>query len=169
MIWIVLIIIAVVLIIAFNIKKKVDKDNNEVSILEKFGLIITGLNEYCYRGEGTVKENPKNNITIYKQGSCQIVGLGYQMGFLTIVWKFKYWQQEMVYKKEIDVRKQFPDGKPTIEWQENVLTTIISEFLAQYKEHEAKVDASGITGEMLSNLGIDEGNYRKAKEIFNKV
>lgn len=27
----------------------------------------------------------------------------------------------------------------------------------------------GITGEMLSNLGIDEGNYRKAKEFFNKV
>lgn len=41
----------------------------------------------------------------------------------------------MIYEKEIDVRKQFPDGKPTIEWQENVLTTIISEFLAQYKEH----------------------------------
>lgn len=144
-------IIFIILIIAFFVirtllkfRGELDADSAELKnqkIEEKFKVLIDGLNEYCYYGAGKITKIDKRSLNIYEQGSCQIVNLEYSTGILTIIWKFKYFHQEMVYKRNLsnarDVNK---------EWQMNALNIIIPEFLEQYKIHENKVKSSGIVG-----------------------
>lgn len=164
--------IFIILIIAFFVirhllkfKGEINVDREELNnqnLEDKFRILINGLNEYCYQGTGKITKIDQQSLNIYKQGSCQIVNIQYTTGILSIIWKFKYFQQEMVYKRS------FPNARNVNkEWQMNVLEIVIPEFLDQYKIHEAKVDSSGIVGQKLCESGISEDNYEKAKDFLN--
>lgn len=164
--------IFIILIIAFFVirtflkfKGELNADSEELKrqkMEDKFKILIDGLNEYCYQGLGEITKIDNQNLILYKQGSCQIVNLQYGAGILTIIWKFKYFQQEMVYKRNLSNAREINE-----EWQLNALKIVIAEFLEQYKVHEAKVNSSGIIGEKLSEFGISEENYKKAKDFLN--
>jgi len=164
-------IILILLIVGFFIirtiykfRNELKEDNDELkkqSLEDMFSYLIDGLNEYCYLGHGEITKIGKQTLNIYKQSSCQIINLLYGTGILTITWKFKYYQQEMIYKRNLsDARK------PSIEWQKNALNLVISEFLEEYQKHEEKVISSGIIKEILSDSNISEENYKKAKDFL---
>ncbi len=145
-------------------KEQMQEDREELSLTsveDKFSIIVNGLNEYCYKGEGQITKFNKGAFNLYKRGSCQIISFQYLGGALRVIWRFKYFQQEMIYKKEFLNARVIDD-----EWQEKALRTLISEFLERYKIHEAKVNASGVVDERLSEFGINKENYKKAKEFL---
>ena len=143
---------------------KTDKQElKNQSIEDKFSYIIEGLNEYCYKGLGKITKINKQALSLYKEGSCQIVSFQYSLGVLTIIWKFKYYQQEMIYEKNFDARNS-PE-----EWQLNTLKTVILQFIEQYKVHEKNVDASGIPMQKLSEFGISKENMKKSKDFLNNI
>ena len=167
--------IFIIFIIAFFVirfllkyKNELNADKEELKSLNmevKYRVLINGLNEYCYRGLGKViKFKNKRSLNLYKQGSCQLVRIHYEVGILKVEWKFKYFHQEMVYRKNLANARDIDE-----EWQLNALKILISEFLEHYKVHEAKVDSSGIVGKKLSEFGISEENYQKAKDFLNQV
>ncbi len=147
-------------------KKQMQEDREELSLIsieDKFSIIVDGLNEYCYRGEGRITKFNQGTFNLYKTGSCQIISFQYLGGALRVVWWFKYFQQEMTYEKE------FLDARAIDnEWQEKALNTLISEFLEHYKVHETKVNASGIVEEKLSEFGINKENYQKSKDFLEQ-
>ncbi len=165
------IIFIIISIIIFNIFKLFSKfrkellaDNEELlnqKLEEKFSYFIDGLNEYCYKGLGKVTIIDNRTLSLYKNDSCQIVNLEYGTGILTIIWKFKYFQQEMVYQRNLSNARNI-----NIEWQKNALKLVISEFLDQYEKHKSKVDASGITGIKLFESGISQENFQKARDFL---
>lgn len=147
-------------------RKELKTDNKELNsqnLEDKFKFLIEGLNEYCYQGLGKITNIDKQALSIYKQNSCQIVNIEYGAGILTIIWKFKYFNQEMIYKRNLTEARD-----ATLDWQKKALQTVISEFLEQYKKHEDKINASGIVGAELSKQGISEENYKKANDFLNQ-
>ena len=150
-------------ILKFRRAQKIDNERLKKQSLEKkFSLLINGLNEYCYQGEGEIIKHDARNLNIYKNESCQIVHLQYGVGMLTIVWKFKYYLQEMIFKKDL-----YGANEVSEEWQRKNLQTIINEFIAQYEIHEAKVNSSGIINTILAEIGISPENLKNAKDFFN--
>lgn len=163
--------IFIIIVIGFFIFRTISKfrselkeDNQELqkqNLEDKFRYLIDGLNEYCYQGQGKITKIDNQTLSIYKENSCQIVNLLYGTGILTITWKFKYFQQEMTYKRNLNNARQ-----PSTEWQKNSLNLVISEFLEQYKKHEEKVNSSRIISKKLSDFGLSEENYKKAKDFL---
>ena len=138
----------------YKFRKEQIADSEELfnqKLEDKFSYFIDGLNEYCYN----------RTLSLYKNDSCQIVNLEYGTGILTIIWKFKYFQQEMVYQRNLPNARNI-----NIEWQKNALKLVISEFLDQYEKHKSKVDASGITGIKLFESGISQQNFQKARDFL---
>lgn len=136
---------------------------NEMSLEERFGILIDGLNAYCYDSLGTITKLDNRTLNLYKKGSCQIINLHYSTGILTITWKFKYFQQEMIYTKNLPYNRDI-----TPMWQLKMLEIIISEFLEKYTQHERNVLESGIVSQQLSEIGLNEKDYLKAKKILEK-
>jgi len=135
---------------------------NGQNLSSEFSYLISAFNEYCYKGQGDINKLDQEELNIYKNDSCQIVHLHYSMGTLTIVWKFKYYQQEMIYKKSFN-------NVPSInsmEWQLNAFKLMVAEFLEQYEVHKAKVDASGIVSEKISSLGISPEQLKAARDLL---
>ena len=162
---IIFIIISIIIFkLFFKFRKELLADNEELfnqKLEEKFSFFIDVLNEYCYKGLGKVTIIDNRTLSLYKNDSCQIVYLKYGAGILTIIWKFKYFQQEMVYQRNLSNARNI-----NIEWQKNAVILVISEFLDQYEKHKSKVDASGILRTLLSEAGISMDNFQKARDFL---
>jgi hypothetical protein len=163
-------VILIVIISYFIIKiflkfnKELEKDEKELnlqSLEEKFSVLIDGLNEYCYKGLGVITKLSPTNLNLYKEGSCQIINMQYGAGILRITWKFVYFQQEMIYKCNLEEARNVDELMQT-----NALKHIIQEFLVKYKEFERKIDSSDILEKQLSEKGISLENFKKVKGLI---
>ncbi|MFV0180525.1 hypothetical protein OBK28_13285 [Empedobacter falsenii] len=139
------IIVIVVFIIFFIIKKiieynkelKLDQDElKNLNVYNKFKILVDGLNLYCFNGEGKVNILDQKNANIYKEGSNQIILFQYNAGMLTVMWKYKYFHNEMIYERS------FPDARNATEiGLKSVLKLIVEEFNERLFEHKAKVES----------------------------
>ena len=106
MIWTILIVFVV--LILFNFLKDLNKDNYDLqsqAIEAKFSIVVSMINEYAFKGRGNVTKLDKRSFNLYEEGQNQIVLFRYGTGHLTIIWKYKYYQKEVVHEKQFnDVR-----------------------------------------------------------------
>lgn len=133
-------VIIIVLLYKFVIKfliryvreTRIDKEElKDQNIYDKFSILIDGLNEYCYSNNGKVTIFDDANANVYAVGSNQIVLFQYNVGMLTIEWKYKHYQREMIY------RRSFPNiGNVTKEGLNGVLKLVIEEFNEKLKIHK---------------------------------
>ncbi len=100
MIWIILIIVGIILI---KFLTDMNKDTNDLggkSAAEKFEVIINQLNNYAFQGKGKVTTNGIKFFNLYDGESNQIIEFQYNTGVLYITWSYKYFQKEVVHKRE---------------------------------------------------------------------
>lgn len=111
---------------------RIDKEElKDQNIYDKFSILIDGLNEYCYSNNGKVTILDNANANVYAVGSNQIVLFQYNAGMLTIEWKYKHYQREMVYRRSFsNIRNVTKVG------QEGVLKLVIEEFNEKLKIHK---------------------------------
>lgn len=106
MVWIFVIII--VGFILFKFLFDLDKDNSDLggkSLDEKFNVIVKAINNAAYEGQGEVNKIDKRSFNLYQRNSNQIINFHYSTGTLSITWKYKYYQKEVVHKEDFnDVR-----------------------------------------------------------------
>ena len=101
------ILIFILLLAAFFIGKavlNVSKDNDELRekpLHEKFNVIVNHINNAAFNGQGEIKYIEKNHFSLYPDVSNQIVYFYYSQGILTMTWKYKYFQKEMIFKKDL--------------------------------------------------------------------
>jgi len=103
MIW--AIIIAVVVFVLFKFSSALNKDNGDLagqSLSEKFSFVVNILNDNAYGGEGKVTTIDKRRFNLYQENSNQIIQFQYSTGSLTICWKYKYYQKEIIHEKTFD-------------------------------------------------------------------
>ncbi len=82
-----------------------NKDNYDLqgkNLADKFSLVVSILNEAVYNGEGEVTPLSRRSFNLYREGSNQIINFHYSTGSLTITWKYKFLQKEVVHSKTFD-------------------------------------------------------------------
>ena len=103
MIWV--IIIGIVVFVLFRFFNDLNKDNydlNGQSLSEKFQFTVESLNDAAFRGQGSVTTLDKRSFNLYEDGSNQIIHFVYSTGHLTITWKYKYFQKEVIHEKQFN-------------------------------------------------------------------
>ena len=106
MVW--TIVIAIIGIILFSFFSSLSKDNDDLqgrTLPEKFNVIVNMINEAAFNGDGSVTTLDKREFNLYEDGQNQIIKFQYSTGHLTITWKYKYFQKEIVHERQFnDVR-----------------------------------------------------------------
>ncbi len=137
-------IIPIIAVVLFFIVKKIMQYNKELkldkvelmnqNIYAKFKILMDGFNNHCFNGAGKVNVLDDKNANVYQEGSNQIVMFLYNAGMLTVVWKYKYFEKEMVYERS------FPDARNATEiGLKSALEIMIGEFKERLDEHKAKI------------------------------
>ncbi len=135
MFWILFIV--VVCYILFKFLNDLNKDKYDLegkSLQEKFNIIVSAINNEAFNGEGEVTRLDKRSFNLYQQGSNQIVNFQYSTGTLTITWRFKYFQKEVVHKKDFyDVRNL------SLFEQQKIADRMIEEMAEKVENHKLNV------------------------------
>jgi hypothetical protein len=135
MIWI--IAISIVGYIAFRFFSDVNKDNDDLrgqNLNEKFKIISGLINDAAFNGLGKVVTLDKRSFNVYQDGKNQIVHFFYSTGHLTITWKYKYFQKEVVHEKNFrDVRNL------SIFEQQRIAEIMINEMANVIQKHQNAV------------------------------
>ncbi len=106
MIWTIVIVIVGYILISFFISLSKDNDDLQGRTLDdKFIVIVNMINEAAFDGRGSVTTLDKREFNLYEEGQNQIIKFQYSTGHLTITWKYKYFQKEVVHERQFnDVR-----------------------------------------------------------------
>jgi hypothetical protein len=106
MVW--TIVIAIIGIILFRFFSSLSKDNDDLqgrTLDDKFNVIVNMINDAAFDGGGSVTTLDKREFNLYEDGQNQIIKFQFSTGHLTITWKYKYFQKEIVHERQFnDVR-----------------------------------------------------------------
>lgn len=135
MIWTLVIIIIGIFLIRFLIDLNKDNDDLQGRTLDdKFLVIVNMINENAFNGNGAVIFLHKRRFNLYEEGKHQIIWFDYSTGHLTITWKFKYFQKEVVHERQFnDVRNL------SIFDQQKIAKRMIDEMEIIVERHKNKV------------------------------
>ncbi|ELR71768.1 hypothetical protein C900_02353 [Fulvivirga imtechensis AK7] len=135
MFWFILILGASILLIRFF--SAYNKDNYDLenqTLDQKFAVIVNLVNEHAFDGNGTVTRLDKRSFNLYQEGQNQIIHFMYGTGHLTLTWKYKYFQKEIVHEH------QFNDVRNISLFEQQKLGRImIEEMKRKVLEHQANV------------------------------
>lgn len=135
MIWVVVIgIVGFILIRFFSDLNKDNADLQGQSLTEKFAVIVSSINEAAFGGMGKVITLDKRSFNLCQDGQNQIINFQYGTGHLTITWKYKYFQKEIVHEKQYnDVRNL------SLFEQQKIADNMISEMEQVVENHKNNV------------------------------
>ena len=110
-------------------------DLQNQSLSEKFSVVVSAINKAAFNGYGTVTVLNKRSFNLYEDGQNQIINFFYSTGHLTITWKYKYFQKEVVHERQFnDVRNI------TIFQQNKIAEQMISEMDMIVARHQASIN-----------------------------
>jgi hypothetical protein len=135
MIWV--IVIGIVGFILFRFFSDLNKDNADLqgqSLIEKFAVIVSSINEAAYGGMGNVTSLDKRSFNLYQDGLNQIINFQYGTGHLTITWKYKYFQKEIVHEKQYNNVRNL-----SLFEQQKIADNMISEMEQVVENHKNNV------------------------------
>ena len=143
MFWYVLISIFIIYsLIHFFISYSKDKEDLHGQTLnQKFEIIVNTINNEAFNGNGTITTLDKREFNLYEEGKNQIVNFQYSTGHLTIIWKYKYFQKEIIHKRQFDNVRNLSIFK-----KENIGRGMIKEMDEVVKRHKNAVLAESEYG-----------------------
>lgn len=135
MIWTIVIIVVVFFLIKFLIEVSKDKDDLQGKTLEeKFNVIINMLNETAFNGRGQITKINNSELNLYEVGTNQLIKLHYSTGSLTVDWRFKFFQKEMVHSKQFNNFRNL-----SLFEQQKIAKIFIEEGLRKIEAHKQSV------------------------------
>lgn len=135
MIWFILIVI--VLIIVFKFINDLNKDKYDLqgtALDEKFKVVVNILNQGAFNGNGNITKLGNRSFNLYEQGSNQIINFHYGTGTLTITWRYKYFQKEVVHSKDF-----YETRNLSIFEQQKIAEQMINEMVPIVQNHKTNV------------------------------
>ena len=103
MIW--TIVFAIIGIFLFRFLADLNKDNDDLqgrTLDDMFLIIVNMINESAFNGNGEVIHLNKRRFNLYEEGKQQIIWFAYSTGHLTITWRYKYFQKEVVHERQFN-------------------------------------------------------------------
>ena len=82
-----------------------NKDSQEMQyqpINQKFSIISQMINNEAFNGNGKVTMVSSKEFHLYEEGQNQIIIFLYSTGNLSITWRYKYYQKEVVHDKQFN-------------------------------------------------------------------
>lgn len=135
MIWTIVIIVAVFILIKFIVELSKDKDDLQGQTLdEKFNVIINMLNETAFNGRGEITKINNRELNLYEVGTNQLVKFQYSTGSLTIDWRYKYFQKEIVHSRQYNNFRNL-----SLFEQQKIAKIFIEEGLRKIEAHKQSV------------------------------
>ncbi|MCF2501684.1 hypothetical protein [Dyadobacter chenhuakuii] len=113
-----------------------NKDENELqhqSVSEKFAVIVNMLNDAAFNGAADITPIDKREFNLY-DGSNQIIKFQYSTGSLTITWKYKYYQKEIVHERNFTESRNL-----SIFEQEKIANAMMIEMKQIVEKHKKDV------------------------------
>ncbi len=135
MLWTVILGFLGLLLFRFFISYSKDNDDLQDQPLDKkFNIIINMINDVAFHGNGSVTTLSKREFNLYQDGENQLIKFQYSTGILTITWKYKYFQKEIVHER------QFSDARNlSLFEQQKVAQQMIKEMNNVVAIHKASV------------------------------
>ena len=132
MIWTIFIILIGFIIIRFITSLNKDNDDlHDKSLSDKFSVIVSALNDHAFNGSGNITTIDKRSFNLYQEGQNQILDFEYSTGHLTITWRYKYFQKELIHERQIrNVRNL------SLFEQQRIVETIIKEIDWKIEQHK---------------------------------
>ena len=130
-------IIIVVVFILFRFFMSLNQDSEDLqgkSLAEKFNVIANTINEAAFNGAGSVTTLDKREFNLYEDGQNQIIKFHYSSGHLTLTWKYKYYQKEIVHEKQFDNVRNI-----SLFDQQKIAQQMISEMARVVQKHKDDV------------------------------
>jgi hypothetical protein len=132
--------LTIVIIVAYSIKfivEQVKKDDLQGQTLDKkFNVIINMLNEVAFDGNGKITKIDERELNLYEAGTNQLIKLQYSTGNLTIDWRYKYFQKEIVHSKNYNNVRNL-----SLFEQQKIAKRFIEEGLYKINEHKLSVNS----------------------------
>ena len=110
------------------------RDLIENPLDKKFSILIRMINEAAFDGKGDVTILSQRELNIYKNGANQIIQFLYSTGKLTIIWKYKYFQKEVVNERTFGKVRNL-----SVFEQKAIGESLLMEMGAIIEEHKQKV------------------------------
>ena len=159
------IVIGAILVIYLVLKQGLLQKIFEPKISKIYALLIVQLGKYAFNNQGVMTSINSRKFQIYKTDSCQILYFELNNNDdLLIEWRFKYYQQEMIFKYTVNRSDFDTHDFAKTEWYFN---DIIIRFNKKLDIHKMEVDNKGIPEKILSEFGISAQQYQYAKDFFN--
>lgn len=136
MIWI--IVIGIIGFILFKFFSDYNKDNYDLqgqSLDEKFAIITSAINEAAFNSRGQIIPLDKRSFNLYENGQNQIINFQYGTGHLTITWRYKYFQKEVVLEKQFNNVRNL-----SIFEQQKIADRMILEMVQVVENHKNNVN-----------------------------
>jgi hypothetical protein len=103
MIWTILGVFVAYFLIKFLMSLSNDNDDlADQSLSEKFAVIVRVINNVSFNGNAEIITIDKREFYLFEEGNNQMVFFMYSTGSLTITWKYKYFQKEIIHEKHFD-------------------------------------------------------------------
>lgn len=111
------------------------KDLKNTPISQKFSEIVSPINAHAYNMGGSIIPLETHSFNLYQEGENQIINFHYSSGILTITWKFKWYNNEVIHKKE------YPNVQDIgAEQQHRIAFDMINEMDMVIAKHKAKIN-----------------------------
>lgn len=130
-------VIIVVVFVLFRFFMSLNQDSEDLqgkTLAEKFNVVANMINEAAFNGTGSVTELDKREFNLYEDGQNQIIKFHYSSGHLTITWKYKYYQKEIVHEKQFDNVRNI-----SLFDQQKIAQQMISEMTVFVQRHKNDV------------------------------
>lgn len=148
-----LIIILIVALVFLPFLSNLMKDSKdlETPLEERFRLLISRVNQAFMGGMGTVNHGESRRLVYLFNDNManMVIQFYYSTGHLTVILKYKYFQQELIFKKVF-----YNMRNPSIFDQEDSSNAFIEEGKAKMKAHQTKVFGNPNAGVGHMNIGI---------------
>ena len=127
-------IIGIVIVMFFVSMNRDKRDLFENPLDKKFSILIRMINEAAFDGKGDVTILSQRELNIYKNGANQIIQFLYSTGKLTVIWKYKYFQKEVVHERTFGKVRNL-----SVFEQKAIGESLLMEMGAIIEEHKQKV------------------------------
>jgi hypothetical protein len=173
MIWAIVIILIVIVLYRFF--TSLNRDNHDLqnqTLSSKFQVIVDILNDHAFSGNGIVTTLDKRSFNLYENGQNQIINFHYSTGHLTITWKYKYFQKELVHERQFSEVRNL-----SIFEQQKMGESLVREMISRIESHKEFVLkdspnpqlSTKLSQKMAIQLKMESDLRDLLRETFNEV
>ncbi len=134
MIWV--FVVGIILFMLVKFSSALNKDNEDMqggTAADKFSIIAAFLNDEVFTGKGVITTIDKRSFNLY-DGYNQIIQFHYSTGHLTIKWKYKYYQKEVIHERTFNNVRNL-----SIFEQQKIATQMLEEMRVVVSQHKIDV------------------------------